>query len=213
MRRIVDLTQTLQGTMRGVEIEVTKSLAQDGWNALALKLYSHAGTHMDAPRHFLDDGSTIDAVDLARCIGPARVLDLTDLAPGALITVADLARWAEKIATGDRLLFKTGWSARAEQGERRTGFSRISAALAEWLVERGVALIGVEPPSVADVDDLAELTEVHRTLLGGGVVIVEGLTNLDALRSEVVHLIALPLKIAGGDGSPVRAVAIEDGQS
>ena len=72
-----------------------------------------------------------------------------------------------------------------------------------------MALIGVEPPSVADVNDLAELTEVHQTLFRGGVVIVEGLANLDQITQPEVEFIALPLKISGGDGCPVRAIAIE----
>ena len=67
----------------------------------------------------------------------------------------------------------------------------------------------MEPPSVADVNNLDEVTAVHRILLGGGVVIVEGLTNLDALREERVVFGAMPLKIEGGDGSPCRAFALE----
>ena len=74
---------------------------------------------------------------------------------------------------------------------------------------RQVALIGVEPPSVADVNDREELVSIHRILLEGGVTIVEGLTNLDELTQKQVTFIALPLKIDGGDGSPVRAIAIE----
>ncbi|HRX80869.1 MAG TPA: cyclase family protein, partial [Pirellulaceae bacterium] len=70
-----------------------------------------------------------------------------------------------------------------------------------------VALIGVEPPSVADVNNIEEVTEIHRILLGGGIVIVEGLVNLDQLPSKV-EFIALPLKIRGGDGCPVRAIAV-----
>ena len=86
---------------------------------------------------------------------------------------------------------------------------RISIELARWLVERRVALIGVEPPSVADVNNKQEVTEVHQMLLRASVVIVEGLANLDRLESAQVQCIALPLRIDGGDGFPVRAVAIE----
>jgi kynurenine formamidase len=82
--------------------------------------------------------------------------------------------------------------------------------LAEWLAERKIAMLGVEPPSVADVNNKEELTMVHQALLGAEIVIVEGLANLDALERDVVTFIALPLKLEGGDGSPVRAIAIED---
>jgi kynurenine formamidase len=86
---------------------------------------------------------------------------------------------------------------------------RISRELAEWCVERRIRLLGVEPPSVADVKDLAEVTEIHRILLSGQIVIVEGLANLEAVRQERVLFGALPLKIEGGDGSPCRAFALE----
>lgn len=79
-------------------------------------------------------------------------------------------------------------------------------------MERRVGLIGVEPPSVADVNEMRELTDVHQTLFHGNVVIVEGLANLDQLQHDQVEFIALPMKILDGDGSPVRAIAIEEQQ-
>ena len=72
-----------------------------------------------------------------------------------------------------------------------------------------MALIGVEPPSVADVNNRSELTEVHQILLRGNVTVVEGLAHLDQLRNDLVEFIVLPLKIRDGDGSPARAIALE----
>ena len=77
MRRILDLTLPLESTMRGVEVEEVKRLEIHGWNATRLGLYSHCGTHMDAPRHFLPEGATVDSQPLGACIGPARLVDLT----------------------------------------------------------------------------------------------------------------------------------------
>ena len=68
----------------------------------------------------------------------------------------------------------------------------------------------MEPPSIADVLDLDEVTKIHQILLGGDIIIVEGLTNLEALKREMVKLIALPLKIKNGDGAPARVIAIEE---
>ena len=208
--RIVDLSLPIDGRMPGAKVESFKVLERDGWNASNITLYSHCGTHMDAPRHFLSAGDTLEAVDLATCCGRARVLDLTPIEPRALIEVEHLARWADTIGQGDRLLLRTDWHRCFGTPEYRSQLPRISPALAGWLVERRVALIGVEPPSVADVNSVEELTVVHRILLGGNVVIVEGLANLDQLRHEHVEFIALPLCIVGGDGCPVRAIAIED---
>jgi len=71
-------------------------------------------------------------------------------------------------------------------------------------------MLGVEPPSVADINNMQELTEVHHILFEGGVIVVEGLTNLESLTKPKVTFIALPLKVAAGDGAPVRALAIEE---
>lgn len=203
---IVDLSQTLCHGMRGVEIFPHTRIANEGYNTTNLHLYSHAGTHMDAPRHFVDGGATIDQWPLQKCIGPAIVIDLSFKAPDSLISVADLGESAKQIQAGSRVLLRTDWDAHAELADYRTHFPRISRELATWLVEQGVWLVGVQTPSVASLSDRDELRDVHQTLLKGEVVIVECLMNLNQL-PEQVTLIALPLKIDGGDGSPVRAVA------
>jgi len=165
---------------------------------------------MDAPRHFVDGAAGIDRQPLEACCGPARVLDLTPVQSRELLGIDRLQPWADQIQPGDRLLLRTDWHQRAGTDAYRNELPRISVELARWLVERRIALIGVEPPSVADVNNRTELTEVHRTLLGGNVTIVEGLAHLDKIRSEVVEFVALPLKITDGDGSPARAIAIEN---
>jgi len=164
---------------------------------------------MDAPRHFVPDGSTIDRIGLSACIGIARVVDLTPIEPRTLITVEHLGAAADAIGRGDRLLLRTDWHRRHSTPEYRDALPRVHIELAQWLVDRGVALLGVEPPSVADVNNRDELTSVHRVLLGGGIVIVEGLAHLDQIKSETVELTVLPLKVLDGDGAPARAVAIQ----
>jgi kynurenine formamidase len=211
-QRIIDLTLPLYHGMRGVSTEPHTRYQTDGYNTTMLHLYSHAGTHMDAPLHFIEDGGTIDTIPLARCIGPALVVDVTHVEPNGLIEVEDLAAHAGRIGKGIRLLLRTDWSHHAEQDDYRSHMPRISADLARWLVEKQIILVGVEQPSVASVrpENRAELTEVHQILLSAEIIIVEGLANLDQLSQEVVHFIALPLKVRGCDGSPVRAVAIEE---
>jgi len=206
MSRLVDLTLTIRPGMRGVDIRPKMRLERDGWNGSTLELYSHSGTHMDAPRHFLGGPVGIDQQDLHDCLGPARVIDLTPVEPRKLIDVERLGRDAGQLTRGSRILLRTDWSHRHGSDAYRDELPRISRDLAELMVERGVALLGVEPPSVADVNNLAEVTEVHRILLGGGVTIVEGLCRLDELPSTV-DVAILPLKVEGCDGAPVRAIA------
>ena len=210
MSRIVDLTLAMHPAMQGVEFEPNTKIAKEGWNTTTLHLYSHAGTHLDAPSHFVDQGGTLEALPLEKCVGPALIIDLTFLKPRDLITVEHLKPHVSKIGPGARLLFKTGWSTHADRSDYRTHFPRVSLALARWLAEKKIVLLGVESHSVADVNDKEELTTVHRALLQAEIVIVEGLANLEALRQNEVTFIALPLKLEGGDGSPVRAIAIEN---
>jgi kynurenine formamidase len=210
MSRIIDLTLTVRPGLRGVQFETLHTVQQHGWNSRMLHLYSHSGTHMDAPLHFAVGDGTIDRIPLDNCIGPAWVVDLAGIAPRALITPGHLRTVADRLSPGDGLLLKTGWSAHVGDAQiYRESLPRISEELALWCVERRVRLLGVEPPSVADVNNLDELTTVHRILLAGGVIIVEGLANLDALQEERVVFAAVPLKIDGGDGSPCRAFAWE----
>ncbi|QDT62650.1 Kynurenine formamidase [Stieleria bergensis] len=207
--RIIDLSLPVDHQMPGVSIRSARQLQQDGWNATTLELYSHAGTHMDAPRHFLPDGNTLDQQDLSVLVGPALVVDLSATTPSELIGIQHLADVADRVVPGSRLLLRTDWHQRYGTPAYREELPRISLELAQWMVSREVALLGVEPPSVADVNQIQELTEVHQTLFRGGVVIVEGLAHLDQIQTSEVQFIALPLKIIGGDGCPVRAIAIE----
>ena len=211
-RRIIDLTLPLFDGMRGVKMDPFTTIANEGFNTTAATLYSHAGTHMDAPLHFLDWGGTIDYVDLGKCIGPALLIDLTHIEPNGLIMVEDLAAHTDRIGPGSRLLLRTDWDKHANEAIYRSHMPRISAELARWLVERKIALVGVQTPSVASVrpENRDELTEVHQILLKAETVIVEGLANLDQISVEIPHFIALPLKLNGCDGSPVRAIAIEE---
>ncbi len=207
--KLIDLTQTYQRTTPGVSWESARELEKDGWNASTLHLYSHAGTHVDAPRHFGVSEESIDQLGPERLVGWAWVVNLPSTQPRELLTVAHLDDLAGKINAEDSVLFRTDWSRRNGTTDYREALPRIGEELARWLVAKKVKMVGVEPPSVADVNNLAEVTLIHQILLGGGITIVEGLCNLDQLSQEKVLLFALPIKYAGGDGAPARVIALE----
>ncbi len=209
--RLVDLSLTFAPGMQGVQFEPRSRFSEKRYNTTMLHLYSHAGTHLDAPLHFIDDGAGVDNVELRRCIGPALLIDLSHKMPSSFITPEDLQPYADRIGVGARLLLRTDWDAHADRDDYRTAFPRISLALAEWLAARAIWLLGVETPSVASLlpENREELIAVHRALLGAGIVIVESLAHLRELRASQVEFIALPLKLRGIDGSPVRAVALD----
>ncbi|MGH9011504.1 MAG: cyclase family protein [Acidimicrobiia bacterium] len=153
-----------------------------------LALGTHTGTHVDPPAHFFPGEVAVDALPLDVLVGPAVVADF----PAGPIDRAAL----ESLSLADgsaRLLLKTG----ADAGAVTTDGAR-------WLVERGVRLVGADTLSIEpETDDYP----VHRILLGAGVVIVEGL-DLTAVVPGSYELVCLPLRIAGGDGAPARAVLI-----
>ena len=208
--RMIDLTLTLRPGMRGVETEPKFLYERDGWNASTLHLYSHCGTHMDTQVHFEAGPETIDQIPLEQCMGRAWLVNLAGIAPRALIEISSLGDAAANLQPGDSLLLRTDWSQHAANPAMyRDSLPRISDALATWCVEQKVKLLGVEPPSIADVNNLPEVKRIHQILLGGGVKIVEGLCHLDKLTGPKIFFAALPLRIAQGDGSPCRAFAVE----
>lgn len=166
-------------------------------NVSAFTLSTHSGSHADAPFHYDADGIAIDAVDPSIYLGPAQVVD---------------ARRAEGVVTSDhvlpqlqpgitRILIRT--YNQAPQQTWDESFAAIAAALVEDVAAKGVRLIGVDTPSLDP--QTSKTMEAHLAVARHGLAILEGLV-LDAVPFGIYELIALPLKIAGADSSPVRAV-------
>ncbi len=196
--------------MGGVAIESAKTLAVDGWNATTLHLYSHSGTHMDAPLHFGVNKQTIDKLPTERLISEAWVVNLTHIKPKEEILVSHLDTIVNDFIPGQSIILHTNWSLKLGTAAYRDDLPRISVELANWCGEKKVNILGVEPPSVADVNNIDEVTEIHHMLMKNDIIIVEGLCNLEQITSQKVTLIALPLKVEGGDGAPSRVIALQD---
>lgn len=207
--KYIDLSRAFDTSVAGFNKSVAKEYVKDGWNANTLTFYSHAGTHMDAPIHFDVKNDTIDQYPIERFFAKrCWVVDVVVNVKSQLIKIADVLPQLSKFVAGDSILVRTGWSIKHGTLEYRNDLPRISKELAEWMVLQKVNILGVEAPSVADVNNLAEVDEIHKILLDT-VIIVEGLVNVGKLKSNLIELIALPLKIAGGDGCPCRVVGID----
>ncbi len=202
---LYDVTRPLSSTLPvypgDPAIEITP-IAQRAWgdaaNVSHVALSSHSGTHLDAPRHFFDDGASLDELDLRVLMGPARVYDM----PGTShLTAADLQ--ALDLEGVTRVLFKTANSALWDRPGFQPAYLALTAPAAQVLVEHGVQLVGIDYLSVDAFE--AHDFPVHRTLLSAGVVILEGL-DLRAVPPGSYDLCALPLLLAAGDGAPARAV-------
>ena len=196
--------------MSGFSYEVARTKSQDGWNATNLHIYSHAGTHMDAPYHFDVTDECIDEIPVERFISNAHVVTVEISQSQQLISVSDFSVVDDVMQPGESIIIKTGWSKYLGTNKFRNDLPRISKEAAEWLVRKQVNILAVEPPSVADVNNLPEVTLIHQILLGGNMIIVEGICNTEALNKSQVQLITLPLKILRGDGAPARVIAIQE---
>ncbi len=160
----------------------------------------HTGTHMDAPLHFIDGGESIDQVPLDTLIGPVRIIGIENAAE---IRAADLAQL--NLAKGERVLFRTSNSSRLWQRDGfEEGYVGIAPDGAEVLAKAQVRLVGVDYLSVGLF--ASGNPETHRTLLGAGIWIIEGLNLSEVEPGGHYEMICLPLKIVGAEGAPARVV-------
>jgi arylformamidase len=172
-------------------------------NVTQIELGAHSGTHLDAPLHFLADGFDVTGLDLETLIGPALLIDVSDvqIINAALLETLSIPQNTE------RLLIKTSnsqlWS--ENNTDFNPDFVAVSNSGAKWIVERGIRLVGVDYLSVAPYGNSGP---THRTLLQAGVIPVEGL-NFNGVKEGRYHLICLPIKLEGCEGAPARAVLMD----
>lgn len=181
-------------------IERKRMSRGDSNNSSSIHTSAHAGTHVDAPFHFVPDGRTIEGLPLELFIGPARVCAVES---GGQITASHIA--ALNLAGEKRVLFKTRNSSLLHQPAYDPTFVAFSVAGAQALGDLGVELVGLDYLSVARAD---EQVPVHRAFLDRGIVLLEGV-DLSEVPPGRYELICPPVKFAGSDGAPCRAVLRE----
>lgn len=183
----------------------THTIQKDGYNLTAITVNSHAGTHTDAPLHFVDNGKSLSEVDINRYVGNCFVVDLMDKKMNGIITVEDVKPYEQEIKKSGRVILATGWDKNFNTEEFYTIYPSIHVECAKWLVSLGIKMVGVEPPSLSTIAG----TEVHDIFLKNDVAVVEGLTNLGDLTGKEIIFCGAPLAFEGMDGFPIRAYAIE----
>jgi arylformamidase len=183
-------------------VETIRSIARgDVCNVHRLVMGSHTGTHVDAPRHFLADGPSLDQVPLDRMVGEALVLDLRGRR-----SIGRAALVEQDIRAGDIVLCRTDNSALWRSREFDESYCHLALDGAELLIERGVKTIGIDYLSI----EIFGTTDfpVHKALLGHGILIIEGL-DLGDVSPGRYPFACLPLSFAGLDGAPARAVLLD----
>jgi kynurenine formamidase len=225
--KIVDLSRELHHrsptypghppVMHGVWKSHEDALTENGVYGLSsmfISMPDHAGTHIDAPRHFGKGGIPINQYPLEKCIVPGICIDLRHIAPKAEITVADLEAAVKQagasVPKGGTVLLCTGHHVRTfPRKEYATDNSGVNVAATEWLAKQGVVHFGIDSMRPGPMGDVNLL--VHKACLDLDITHIESLCNLEALLGQgPFTFIGLPLKMREGTASPIRAVAVFD---
>lgn len=215
-RRIVDLSVPLSESTQiypgdpEPRVAPAATIEADGFNVLSLRMGSQTGTHVDAPYHFRADGARIDELDLSLFAGPGVVVDVTGLPPRGRITWAAIAPSAGRLGPGTIALLHTGWSARYGT-PAYFDHPFLDADACRRMLGLGVRTFLLDCPNIDETPDDANPGEgfpVHHLIAAAGGVIGENLRGFELIDFPP-FISCLPLRLAGADGAPVRAVALD----
>lgn len=212
--KVIDLTQTIKEGMPvfpGTEppkLAPASTFEKDGFRETLLTMYSHTGTHMDAPAHVREDGITLDKFGADKFVGKAIVVDCSDLSEGDTIDISYINKYKGVIEDAEFVLFKTGWDKYWETEKYYGKFPVINEKVADYLISSNKKGIGLDVISIEAIE--SEDLPMHHKILKNNLVIIENLCNLDQIGSDLFTFCALPLKFINSDGASIRAVAILD---
>ena len=216
-KTIIDLTYLIHEGMTTfprpwhpwVEITHLGRHGIEGRETKKIIIGTHTGTHCDAPRHFIADGDTLDMCPLETLIGPAVLVDFSKNISNKEIGVRELQNTVGEKPAEE--FFSFGWQRHWGNMEFYMNHPYLSIEAAEWLVSKGVKLVGMDtamPDNPDPVVNEKSDSPIHKLLLKNRIIIVEYLCNLDLIKQREFELIVLPLKVKDSDGCPVRCVAI-----
>ena len=191
-----------------VRIEKKGQIKNVGRNTSRFILGSHSATHMDAPKHFFEDGHGIEATSLDICIGPVTCVDFRGVGKGGTVT-RDMVC---KMNITERMLFVFGWYEKWLTPDYYDGFPCFDIEAIEYLIHKGMKMMALDTPSPDSGRDISSKSDSpnHKALLAKDIVIVEYLSNTNQIDfNKKYEIIALPLKIAQADGSPSRVIIRE----
>lgn len=209
--KVIDLTHTISEGMpvypgtEGPRIRQATTIEAEGFAEKLITMYSHTGTHMDAPGHIVAGAKTLDQFEAGQFFGLAHLVDVSACKDGT-IGIDVIEANAAAICGKAFVIFRSGWSGLWGKEAYYRGFPVLSEAAALRLCDFGLRGLGLDMISVDRVET-ADFP-IHKILFKRGLVVVENLDNLDALPPTFLFS-AMPLRMAASDGSPVRAVAIE----
>jgi kynurenine formamidase len=211
--KVIDLTHTISENMpvypgtEGPKLKTANTYEKDGFKETLITMFSHTGTHMDAPAHLFPNRITLDAYPAEQFVGNGLVIDCSDLGEGQRITMSYIDKVKEKAQNAEYILFYTGWDKHWGTSAYFGDYPYITEEVAEYFIQNNKKGIGLDVIGIDPIRD-GNLT-LHKILfLKTNIVIIENLTHLSDVGNEVFTFVALPLKYENADGAPIRAIAI-----
>jgi kynurenine formamidase len=214
--KLLDLSHPFDSSPQGgkmdLEIRAVRTVEEHGVNTCQIAFGNHAGTHIDAPLHLIAGGASVDQIPLERFYGPAVVLDI-EKGPNGAVGRAELEKAEPRVETGDIVVIYTGWGSKLTSPDYASHHPYLTEDGAEWLVGKGVRMVGMDVQSVDLPHSLRgkdfKYTSL-RILLKSGIPAIHNLTNLERIKGHRVVILSLPINFRGVDGSPARVVAQVD---
>ncbi len=220
--KIIDLSVPIYGDSQippsqPVKISIETVHKEPGyWQASWLSISAHLASHVDSPLHVIENSPVIGDISLDKVIGEAVVLDFTDKGEDEEITDKDLEKYAGEIKEGDIVILRTDWGAKRFTASDFSYWNKspvLTAEGARWLVKRkpkAVAFDFFEEYNARLKDFKPDDFIVHKIILGAGIIIIEGMVNLDKLPKRVKNFFACPLKVMESEAAPARIFAVMD---
>lgn len=211
--KVIDLTHTISESMsvypgtEGPKLKTANTYEEDGFKETLITMFSHTGTHMDAPVHLFSHRTTLDTFPIEQFIGKGIVIDCSDLREGQRITMSYINNVKEKANQAEYILFHTGWDKYWGTSAYFGEYPYITEEVVEYLIHNNKKGVGFDVIGLDPISD--ENLTLHRKLFyKTDIVIIENLTRLGDVGNKIFTFCALPLKYENADGAPIRAIAI-----
>jgi kynurenine formamidase len=211
--KVIDLSHTISENMpvypgtEAPKLETANIYEEHGFKETLLSMYSHTGTHMDAPAHLYGNGTALEKFPVGHFVGKGLVIDCHDLQEGQRIPVHYIERVKQKADEAEYILFRTDWDKYWGASSYFGNYPYPAQEVIHYLIESGKKGVGLDTIGLDPISD-TNLTLHKKLLAKNDIVIIENLTKLSEVGNDIFLFCALPLKYENSDGAPVRAIAV-----
>lgn len=211
--KVIDLTHTISESMpvypgtEGPKLKTANTYQKDGFKETLITMFSHTGTHMDAPAHLFFNKKTLENFPIEQFVGKGLIIDCSDLHAGQRITMDYIDKVYENASKAEFILFYTGWDKYWGTDDFFGEYPYVTEEVVEYLIKNNKKGIGLDTIGLDPIKD-GNLTLHKKLLCENDIVIMENLAHLADVGNELFTFVALPLKYENADGAPVRAIAI-----